>query len=230
MQIYSVNSTKSASGSVGKLNNSSNQSTGFGDVLHGKLQTSTNLDSIFSAASEKYSVPVNLLKAVAKAESGFNPKATSRCGAIGVMQLMPGTAKALGVTDAYDPTQNIMGGAKYLSQMLRRFNGDTSKAVAAYNAGAGSVIKYGGVPPYSETQAYVKKVLSYSGLNLTAGVVSGSPSTADSTLSTSLTSALADSVFSGTGEDDSKNLALCRLMLSALLEMQISGSNDIFSV
>lgn len=230
MQIYGVNSTKSASGSVGKLDNSSSQSTDFGDVLHGKLQASTNLDSIFSAASEKYDVPVNLLKAVAKAESGFNPKATSSCGAMGVMQLMPGTAKALGVTDAYDPTQNIMGGAKYLSQMLSRFNGDTSKAVAAYNAGAGSVIKYGGVPPYSETQAYVKKVLSFSGLDLTAGVVSGSPSTADSTLSTSLTSALTDSVFSGTGEDDSKNLTLCRLMLSALLEMQMSGSNDVFSV
>jgi soluble lytic murein transglycosylase-like protein len=94
-----------------------------------------DLDSIFEAASKKYNVPVNLLKAVAKAESNFNSHATSSCGAMGIMQLMPATAKSLGVTDAYNPEQNIMGGAKYLSQMLNQFNGNTELAVAAYNAG-----------------------------------------------------------------------------------------------
>ncbi|SHH58831.1 Transglycosylase SLT domain-containing protein [Sporobacter termitidis DSM 10068] len=130
-----------------------------------------DLDALFNSASEKYGVPVNLLKAVAKAESGFNPKATSPAGAMGIMQLMPGTATGLGVTDAYDPAQNIMGGAKYLSQLLSRFGGDTTLAVAAYNAGPGAVSKYGGVPPYNETQSYVRRVMGYLGQDITAGTV-----------------------------------------------------------
>lgn len=123
----------------------------------------TKLDDIFTKAAETYDVPVELLKAVAKAESGFNPNAVSKCGAMGIMQLMPGTAKALGVVDAYDPEQNIMGGANYISQKLKAYNGDITLALAAYNAGSGNVAKYGGVPPFAETQNYIKKIYGYMG-------------------------------------------------------------------
>ena len=111
---------------------------------------------IFTAASKKYNIPKELLEAVAYTESSFNTNATSYCGAMGLMQLMPATAKSLGVNDAYDPVQNVMGGAKYLSQMLKKYNGDTSLALAAYNGGPGNVAKHGGVPSFCE--AYVNKV------------------------------------------------------------------------
>ena len=122
-----------------------------------------DLDAIFEAAAARYGVPVNLLKAVAKAESGFRVDATSPKGAMGVMQLMPGTARGLGVIDAYEPEQNIMGGAKYLSQMLNRFGGNVEYALAGYNAGPGAVEKYSGIPPYNETQNYVRTVMRYMG-------------------------------------------------------------------
>lgn len=121
------------------------------------------MDAIFEEAASTYNVSVNLIKAVAKAESGFNPSAVSKSGAIGVMQLMPSTARSLGVTDPYDARQNIMGGTKYLRQNLDRFNGNVSLALAAYNAGPNAVQKYGGIPPYQETQNYVKIVTSYMG-------------------------------------------------------------------
>jgi soluble lytic murein transglycosylase-like protein len=121
------------------------------------------LESIFAKAATTYGISENLLKAVAKAESDFDTNAVSSAGAQGIMQLMPATAKALGVTNAFDPEQNIMGGAKYLSQMLERYDGDTTLALAAYNAGPGNVKKYGGVPPFKSTQNYIKKVLSYAG-------------------------------------------------------------------
>ncbi len=120
-----------------------------------------SMDSIFEEAAQRYDISVDLLKAVAKAESNFNPKAVSKAGAIGVMQLMPATARSLGVADPYDARQNIMGGAKYLKENLERFGGNVSFALAAYNAGPGSVQKYGGIPPYKETQNYVKTVTSY---------------------------------------------------------------------
>ncbi len=121
----------------------------------------TELDRIFEEASKKYNVPLALLKAVAKAESNFNPNDVSSAGAIGIMQLMPETAKGLGVDNPFDPEQNIMGGAKYLADKLKMYNGDVELALAAYNAGSGNVEKYGGVPPFAETKNYIKKVLSY---------------------------------------------------------------------
>ncbi len=123
--------------------------------------SSTSLDAYFEEASEKYNVDVKLLKAIAHAESNFNPNATSSSGAMGVMQLMPSTAKSLGITDAYNAYDNIMGGAKVIAEHLANYNGDISLALAAYNAGSGNVAKYGGVPPFTETQNYIKKVLAY---------------------------------------------------------------------
>lgn len=123
--------------------------------------SSTSLDAYFEEAAAKYNVDVKLLKAIAHAESNFNPNATSSSGAMGVMQLMPSTAKSLGITDAYNAYDNIMGGAKVISQHLANYNGDVSLALAAYNAGSGNVAKYGGVPPFTETQNYIKKVLVY---------------------------------------------------------------------
>lgn len=122
-----------------------------------------DMDSIFQEASRTYGVSENLLKAVAKAESDFNPNCTSSAGAMGVMQLMPSTAKTLGVKNAYNAHENIMGGAKLLSQLLQKYNGNTSLTLAAYNAGSGNVEKYGGIPPFKETQNYVKKILGYLG-------------------------------------------------------------------
>ena len=146
---------------------SSNASASFSDTLQNTA--STSLDAIFQKASEKYDVPVSLLKAIGKAESNFNPNAVSGAGAQGVMQLMPATAKSLGVTNSFDAEQNIMGGAKYIKQMLDRYDGNTKLALAAYNAGSGNVQKYGGIPPFKETQNYVKKVMAYAGETLTAG-------------------------------------------------------------
>jgi soluble lytic murein transglycosylase-like protein len=118
-------------------------------------------DAQITAAATKYGIDPALLKGLIRQESNFDPTARSGAGASGLTQLMPGTAATLGVTDTTDPAQAIDGGAKYLKQQLDRFGGDASKALAAYNAGPGAVAKYGGVPPYAETQNYVQKVLGY---------------------------------------------------------------------
>lgn len=125
------------------------------------LECSAELDAIFDEAAEKYGVDAKFLKSIAKCESDFDPACVSHSGATGIMQLMPATAAELGVSDSYDPYQNIMGGAQYISELLDKYNGDTSLALAAYNAGSGNVAKYGGIPPFTETQNYVKKVLGY---------------------------------------------------------------------
>jgi len=151
---------------IANSNNKKTQNGNFSDVLNSKLSKTDSLDNIFERAAEKYNVSVDLLKAVAKAESGFNPNAESHAGAQGIMQLMPATARSLGVTNSFDPEQNIMGGAKYLSQMLDKFDGNTELSLAAYNAGPGNVLKYDGIPPFKETQNYVAKVMGYSGKQL----------------------------------------------------------------
>jgi len=116
--------------------------------------------SMISGIARKHGVDEKLVNAVIRQESGFNPKAKSHCGAIGLMQLMPATAKGLGVTDPYNPVQNVEGGVKYLKNLLSKYNGNIILALAAYNAGSGAVDKYDGVPPYAETQNYVKKILA----------------------------------------------------------------------
>ncbi|HZO93330.1 MAG TPA: lytic transglycosylase domain-containing protein [Candidatus Baltobacteraceae bacterium] len=118
------------------------------------------IDSLVSQNAATWQVDPALLKAVIANESGFDANATSRTGAQGLMQLMPETAASLGVRDAYDPVQNVAGGARYLRGLLDRFGGDMRLAVAAYNAGPGAVEKYGDVPPYAETRNYVDNVLS----------------------------------------------------------------------
>ncbi len=114
-----------------------------------------------TAAATKYGIDPALLAGLVKAESNFNPRAQSGAGAKGLTQLMDATARGLGVTDSFDPTQSLDAGAKFLGGLLKQFHGDQSLALAAYNAGPGAVQKYGGIPPYQETQRYVPKVLGY---------------------------------------------------------------------
>lgn len=126
----------------------------------GALACSDELNQYFEQAAETYGVDAKLLKCVAYAESRFKPDVTSKSGAMGIMQLMPKSAEALGVTDAYDAQQNIMGGAKFLASLLEQFDGNIEYALAGYNAGPNRVKEYGGVPPFEQTQNYVKQIMN----------------------------------------------------------------------
>ena len=140
----------------------------FQKILDTKVENKKNptqvsrsqINDLMTKYSDKNGLDEDFVKAVINQESGFNPNATSHCGAMGLMQLMPSTAQGLGVKNAYDAEQNIEGGTKYLKGLMDRFNNDKSLALAAYNAGPNAVKKYGGIPPYAETQNYVKSVLS----------------------------------------------------------------------
>ncbi|MGG0657063.1 lytic transglycosylase domain-containing protein [Rummeliibacillus pycnus] len=125
-----------------------------------KVSSNNGYDAIIKKASQTYGIPEKMIKSVIKQESSFNPNATSSAGAGGLMQLMPGTAKYLGVSDVYDAEQNIMGGTKYLKQLYDKFDGNYNLMLAAYNAGPGAVTKYGGIPPYKETTNYVNNIMN----------------------------------------------------------------------
>lgn len=126
--------------------------------FHSIKLNKTAYASYINSAAQRYNIEPSLVRAVIHAESAFNPKARSKAGAQGLMQLMPMTAKELGVQNAFNPKQNINGGVKYLAQLLQQFNGSIHLATAAYNAGPGAVKKYNGIPPYKETEVYVKRV------------------------------------------------------------------------
>ncbi|MEO6835483.1 MAG: lytic transglycosylase domain-containing protein [Candidatus Tumulicola sp.] len=122
--------------------------------------SSERVERLVDADAAAWGVDPSLIEAIVANESGFDPRATSPAGARGLMQLMPATAAGLGVTDAYDPAQNVAGGTRYVRALLDRFGGNAELAVAAYNAGPGAVEKYSGVPPYDQTRNYVRNVLA----------------------------------------------------------------------
>lgn len=131
------------------------------ESLAGTAGDGDEYDSVIEQAAERYGIDPAVLHGLIQQESGFDPGAQSSAGASGLTQLMPGTASSMGVANPLNPTESIEGGARYLSQLMSQFGGNTEEALAAYNAGPGAVQQYGGIPPYAETQSYVSKVLGY---------------------------------------------------------------------
>ena len=132
-----------------------------GVTLGASTATGTAFDELISSASGRYNVDPDLIRAVIKTESDFNSNARSHKGAMGLMQLMPDTARLHNVSDAYNPNENVDGGVRHLRMLLERYQGNFELSLAAYNAGAGAVEKHGGIPPYNETREYVRKVLRF---------------------------------------------------------------------
>jgi len=209
-----INTDNSMPGDTPALNQpATGGASSFSDALRASSSQvgGADLDAIFEAAGQKYNISPNLLKSVAKVESNFRPYVTSKAGAMGIMQLMPDTARGLGVADAFDPAQNIMGGAKYLRQMLDKFGGDLRLALGAYNAGPGNVAKHGGVPSFS--QNYVSKVLCYARDDINAGTVQYSGFNAPNQDSSAF------------GASDFRK-ALSQMALTKIVEMQMHSSRN----
>lgn len=169
------------------------------DKIYNDISVDDSLESIFGQAAAKFGINENFLKAVAKAESGFDTNAESYCGAQGIMQLMPFTSESYGVTDPFDARQNIYAGAQLLSELLDQYNGNATLALAAYNAGSGSVSRYGGVPPYDETVGYINRINDYLG-----GALSEDSRTVDNAEATDFSSSGRVDVTDGASQPDSK--------------------------
>jgi soluble lytic murein transglycosylase-like protein len=148
-----------AVGSTSAFSDALDQATATNKAAGDSSGEASTYSEAIDAASQRYGIDPLLLQSVIQQESGFDPNATSAAGAQGLMQLMPSTSASLGVTDPYDPAQSIDAGARYLRGDLDRYGGNTELALAAYNAGGGAVSRYGGVPPYPETQNYVQQVM-----------------------------------------------------------------------
>lgn len=126
-----------------------------------QVKSDGKFEPIINAASQRHGISAHLLKAIIKVESDYNPRAVSRKGAKGLMQIMPQTIKALNIANVFDPWENIMGGARYFKQLFNRYEGKLPLALAAYNAGPGVVDRFGSIPPFRETEDYVEKVIKY---------------------------------------------------------------------
>lgn len=214
----------------GLWQNSGIQGMSFSDIYRNasqKMNIEESMDAIFEEAADTYDVPVQLLKAMGKAESGFDAGAVSPAGAQGVMQLMPATAEALGVSDPFDARSNIMGGARYISDLLNKYEGDMDLALAAYNAGSGNVKKYGGVPPFKETQNYIQRIKEYMGTDLTIGKTVVTQTGLREETDTSLTQSLQDRTYSAFDEELATYLV--ELMKLQMQSRMVTMGQSLFS-